>query len=59
MPLEKSAEGVSAVIGNALMSSNDTKYHYGVDYEAAMNKDAAAKTGKDQKRNLKAIETLV
>lgn len=59
MPLEKSAEGVSAVIGNALMSSNDTKYHYGIDYDSAMNKDAAAKTGKDQKRNLKAIETLV
>jgi hypothetical protein len=59
MPLEKSAEGVSAIIGNALMSSNDSKYVYGIDYDAAMNKEAAAKTGKDQKRNLKAIETLV
>lgn len=59
MPLEKSAEGVSAIIGNAIMSSNDTKYHYGIDYDSAMNKDVAAKTGKDQKRNLKAIEVLV
>lgn len=59
--LEDSAKGVSDIIGQALMSGNDVKNQYGLDYDATANKAAGTSSGTkmEQKRNLKAIETLV
>jgi hypothetical protein len=59
--LEDSTKGVSEIIGQALMSGNDTKSQYGLDYDATANKAAGTSSGTkmEQKRNLKAIETLV
>ena len=53
---EQSANNVSEIIGQALMSGNDVKHQYALDYDSAANKDVK-KT--DQQRNLKAIETLI
>lgn len=59
--LEDSAKGVSDIIGQALLSGNDVKSQYGLDYDATANKAAGTSSGTkmEQKRNLKAIETLV
>lgn len=59
--LEDSTKGVSEIIGQALMSGNDMKSQYGIDYDATVNKAAGTSSGTkmEQKRNLKAIETLV
>ena len=59
--LEDSAKGVSDIIGQALLSWNDVKSQYGLDYDATANKAAGTSSGTkmEQKRNLKAIETLV
>jgi hypothetical protein len=40
IPIDKSAEGVSALIGNAISFTNDTKYEHSVDYDSSINKDA-------------------
>lgn len=53
---EQSANNVSEIIGQALMSGNDIKHQYALDYDSVANKDVK-KT--DQQRNLKAIETLI
>lgn len=59
--LEDSAKGVSEIIGQALLSGNDVKSQYGLDYDGTINKAAGTSSGTkmEQKRNLKAIETLV
>lgn len=59
--LEDSAKGVSDIIGQALLSGNDVKSQYGLDYDGTINKAAGTSSGTkmEQKRNLKAIETLV
>lgn len=59
--LEDSARGVSDIIGQALLSGNDVKSQYGLDYDGTINKAAGTSSGTkmEQKRNLKAIETLV
>lgn len=43
--LENSAEGISALIGNALMSGNDIKQSYSIDYDSSINKDAGTTKG--------------
>lgn len=59
--LEDSVRGVSDIIGQALLSGNDIKSQYGLDYDGTINKAAGTSSGTkmEQKRNLKAIETLV
>lgn len=59
--LEDSTKGVSDIIGQALLSGNDVKSQYGLDYDGTINKAAGTSSGTkmEQKRNLKAIETLV
>lgn len=53
---EQSVANVSEIIGQALLSGNDIKQHYALDYDSAATKDAKRT---DQQRNLKAIETLI
>mgnify|MGYP006874628751 CR=1 FL=1 len=59
--LEDSANGVSEIIGQAIMSGNDVKSQYSIDYDSTINKAGGTSSGTkmEQKRNLKAIETLV
>lgn len=59
--LEDSANGVSEIIGQAIMSGNDVKSQYSIDYDSTINKAGGTSSGikMEQKRNLKAIETLV
>ena len=38
--LEDSAKGVSDIIGQALLSRNDTKQSYSMDYDSSINKDS-------------------
>lgn len=59
--LEDSAKGVSDIIGQALMSGDKTVYKHSLDYDGTTNKAAGTSSGTkmEQKRNLKAIETLV
>jgi hypothetical protein len=58
VPIENSAEGVAALIGNAISFANDTKQEYGISYDSSINKDSGTTKG-TQNKNLKAIETLV
>lgn len=51
-----SAKGVSEIIGQALMSGNDTKTLYNIEYSASANK---ANQDKSQSRNLGVLEQLV
>lgn len=55
--LEDSANGVSEIIGQALMSGNDVKQAYEIQYDASANKEASA--AKAQSRNLGVLEQLV
>lgn len=59
--LEDSDNGVSEIIGQAIMSGNDVKSQYSIDYDSTINKAGGTSSGTkmEQKRNLKAIETLV
>lgn len=59
--LEDSTKGVSEIIGQALLSGHDVKSQYGLDYDGTINKAGGTSSGTkmEQKRNLKAIETLV
>lgn len=54
--LEDSANGVSEIIGQAIMSGNDTQTSYGIEYSASANKENQAKS---QSRNLGVLEQLV
>lgn len=54
--LEDSANGVSEIIGQALMSGNDTQTSYSIEYSASANKENQAKS---QSRNLGVLEQLV
>lgn len=54
--LEDSARGVSDIIGQALMSGNDTQTSYNIEYSASANKENQAKS---QSRNLGVLEQLV
>lgn len=54
--LEESAQGVATIIGQALMSGNQVKQEYGIDYEASIN---SSSSGKQQTRNLGVLEQLV
>lgn len=54
--LEDSAKGVSEIIGQALMSGNDTQTSYNIEYSASVNKENQAKS---QSRNLGVLEQLV
>lgn len=53
---EQSANNVSEIIGQALMSGNDTQQSYSIEYSSAANKDNQAKS---QSRNLGVLEQLV
>ena len=59
--LEDSAKGISDIIGYSLISGNDVKRQYGIDYDSTINRAAgtSSSTKMEQKRNLKAIEALV
>lgn len=54
--LEDSARGVSDIIGQALLSGNDVKNQYHIEYSASVNKENQAKS---QSRNLGVLEQLV
>lgn len=54
--LEDSANGVSEIIGQAIMSGNDTQTSYSIEYSASANKENQAKS---QSRNLGVLEQLV
>lgn len=54
--LEDSARGVSDIIGQALLSGNDVKSQYNIEYSASANKENQAKS---QSRNLGVLEQLV
>lgn len=54
--LEDSARGVSDIIGQALLSGNDVKSQYNIEYSASVNKENQAKS---QSRNLGVLEQLV
>ena len=54
--LEDSTKGVSEIIGQALMSGNDTQTSYNIEYSASANKENQAKS---QSRNLGVLEQLV
>lgn len=43
--LEDSANGVSEIIGQAIMSGNDTKQSYGQEYDSTINKDSGTTKG--------------
>lgn len=45
MPLSKSSEGVAMLIGNALLSANEVKQTYGIEYDASINKAAGTQAG--------------
>jgi hypothetical protein len=51
--LEDSANGVSEIIGQALMSGNGTQTSYNIEYSASANKENQAKS---QSRNLGVLE---
>jgi hypothetical protein len=51
--VKDSAKGVSEIIGQALMSGNDTKTLYEIEYSASANK---ATQDKSQSRNLGVLE---
>ena len=53
---EQSANNVSEIIGQALMSGNDTKTSYDIEYSTSVNKENQAKS---QSRNLGVLEQLV
>ena len=53
---EQSANNVSEIIGQALMSGNNTKTSYNIEYSASVNKENQAKS---QSRNLGVLEQLV
>lgn len=53
---EQSANNVSEIIGQALMSGNDVQQSYNIEYSASANKDLQAKS---QSRNLGVLEQLV
>lgn len=53
---EQSANSVSEIIGQALMSGNDVQQSYNIEYSTAANKDNQAKS---QSRNLGVLEQLV
>lgn len=53
---EQSANNVSEIIGQALMSGNDVQQSYNIEYSASANKDNQAKS---QSRNLGVLEQLV
>jgi hypothetical protein len=57
IPLDKSSEGIAAIIGQALASGNDIKQAYEIQYDASANKEASA--AKAQSRNLGVLEQLV
>lgn len=54
--LEDSARGVSDIIGQALLSGNDVKSQYNIEYSASVNKENQTKS---QSRNLGVLEQLV
>lgn len=45
IPVESSADGVAALIGNAIMSGNDVQQSYSMDYESSINKDSGTTKG--------------